>query len=116
MLRPLVRAGRTAICGGVLLEMLMSARNAQEHAQLVADFDAEEWLRSEDEDFRRAIEVQGELARIGRHRAVGVADLVIAAVAERHRVALLHSDADFEIVGEVTGQPTQWVVPRGSVD
>lgn len=44
-----------------------------------------------------------------------IADLIIAAVAERHRVTVLHYDADYDLIAEITGQPTQWVVPRGSV-
>lgn len=48
-------------------------------------------------------------------RAVGIPDLLIAAVAERHRVTVLHYDADFEHVAALTGQPVEWVVPRGTV-
>jgi len=43
-----------------------------------------------------------------------VADLVVAAVAERTGLPVLHYDADFERIGEVTGQPMEWVVPRGA--
>jgi predicted nucleic acid-binding protein len=55
------------------------------------------------------------LARRGRHRAAGLPDLLQAAVAERHAVTLLHYDSDFDLIAAVTGQPMQWVVPRGSV-
>lgn len=48
-------------------------------------------------------------------RAVGIPDLLIAAVARRHGVTVLHYDRDFELVATVTGQPTEWVVPSGSV-
>jgi len=30
-------------------------------------------------------------------------------------MSVLHYDADFELIAEVTGQPVEWVVPRGSV-
>ena len=63
----------------------------------------------------RAIEVQGELARPGQHRAVGIEDLVIAAAAELAGLSVLHYDQDFDRIGEVTGQPMEWVVPRGTV-
>lgn len=53
--------------------------------------------------------------RSGRIRAVGFPDLLIAAVAEREQVTLLHYDGDYELIAEVTGQPMQWVVPRGTV-
>jgi predicted nucleic acid-binding protein len=40
---------------------------------------------------------------------------VIAAVAERERVTVLHYDGGYELIAQVTGQPVQWVVPRGTV-
>jgi predicted nucleic acid-binding protein len=115
VLRPLVAAGRTAICGMSALELGFSARSAADHAQVRAGMGAHEWLLTEDQDFRRAFDVQEELARRGRHRAVPLPDLLLAAVAERHRVTVLHYDADFDVVAETTGQPVRWIVPRGSV-
>jgi predicted nucleic acid-binding protein len=47
--------------------------------------------------------------------AVGFPDLLIAAVAERERVTVLHYDSDYDLIAGVTGQPMQWVVPRGTV-
>ena len=70
-----------------------------------------ERLDTDEHDFLRAREIQAELAEHGQHRAVSLPDLLIAAVAERHRVAVLH----FDLIAEITGQPTKWVVPRGSV-
>ena len=55
------------------------------------------------------------LALRGQHRAVGLPDLLIAAVAERAQVTVLHYDADYDLVAAVTGQSTQWVIPRASV-
>jgi hypothetical protein len=49
------------------------------------------------------------------HRSVGIADLLVAACAERARVTLLHYDSDYEHVAAITGQPTEWVAPRGSL-
>jgi predicted nucleic acid-binding protein len=48
-------------------------------------------------------------------RTVPLPDLLIAAVAERHQVTILHYDRDYDIVSDITGQTTQWVVPKGSV-
>ena len=39
----------------------------------------------------------------------------IAATAERHDVTVLHYDDDYDRIAAVTGQPAEWVVPRGSV-
>ena len=74
-----------------------------------------EWLATHDEDWRRALDVQAALWRGGRIRAVGLPDLLIAAVAERERVTVLHYDGDYELIAQVTAQPVQWVVPRGTV-
>ena len=116
VLGPLLTAGRLATCGTTTLEVLFGARTAADHARLMAAMDeAYEWLPTEDIDFRAAASVQSELAARGQLRAVPIPDLLIAAVAARHRVAVLHYDADFEIISAVTGQPQQWVVPRGSV-
>lgn len=68
------------------------------------------------EDLVRAREVQERLAERGAHRGTSSFDLVIAAVAERAGATLLHYDADFDGIAEVTGQPVEWVVPRGEAD
>lgn len=115
VLRRLVDSGLTATAGMVTLEMLYSARNSDDHDRILAGMQAHEWLFTEDEDFGRAIEVQRKLTALGRHRAVPLADLLIAAIAERNGVTVLHYDTDFDVISEVTGQPTQWVVPRGSI-
>ena len=48
-------------------------------------------------------------------RAVGLPDLLIAAVAEREHVTVVHYDGDYELIAQVTRQPVQWMVPRGTV-
>lgn len=63
----------------------------------------------------RARQVQRELVERAHHRAAGVADLLIAATAEIERLTVLHYDADFDLIAEVTGQPMEWIVPRGSI-
>lgn len=69
-----------------------------------------------DQEIRdRALEVQGRLATRSMTRSVGIADLLVAAVAEHHRVAVLRYDADFDHVAAVTGQPAEWVVDPGAV-
>ena len=116
VLEPLLAGREVATCGLIQLEFLFSTRA---HGDLLA-------TRSEiariypliptvQADFDRALDVMTELARRGQHRAAGPVDLVIAAVAERTGLALLHYDADYDYVAQVTGQPVEWVVPRGSV-
>ena len=36
--------------------------------------------------------------------------------AEACGLVVLHYDADFELVAEITGQPHEWVVARGTAD
>jgi predicted nucleic acid-binding protein len=66
-------------------------------------------------DFDRAIQVMSALCERGQHRSVAIPDLLIAAVAERAELTIIHYDQDFDRIAEVTGQRTQWVVPRGSI-
>jgi len=55
------------------------------------------------------------LAQGSQHRGVSLPDLLIAACAECQSLTVLHYDADYERIAKLTGQPTRWVVPRGSV-
>lgn len=114
-LGPIIEAGDAATCAVIDLEVLYSARNREEHEKTRRRRElAYTRVPLNEAVFERAIEVQGELSRKGRHR-VPIPDLVIAAAAERAGLAVLHYDADFDVIGEVTGQPMEWVVPRGSL-
>lgn len=42
-------------------------------------------------------------------------DLLIAATAERHAVTLLHYNADFKLIAEVTSQPVEWIAVGGAL-
>jgi predicted nucleic acid-binding protein len=116
VLAPLIETGVVATCGVIEFELGWATRTSAEFDQLRADRDTGyEWLATHDEDWRRALDAQASLWRSGRMRAAGLPDLLIAAVAERERVTVLHYDSDYDIIAEVTGQPMQWVVPRGTV-
>ncbi|BBY57067.1 PIN domain nuclease [Mycolicibacterium sarraceniae] len=54
----------------------------------------------------RALEVQLLLADIGQHRGPSIPDLLIAATAELVGLTVLHVDRDFDVISELTGQPT----------
>lgn len=113
---PLIEGGQLVICGLIELELLFSARGYREltdaRARRVA---AVALVDMEQADFDRATQVMTELAKRGKHRVAGIADLLVAACAERSGLTLLHYDSDFDAIGAVTGQPTEWVVPRGSL-
>jgi predicted nucleic acid-binding protein len=116
VLGPLIEAGLVATCGVIEFELGWATRTSAEFDQLRSDRDTGyEWLATHDEDWRRALAVQAALWRGGQIRAVGFPDLLVAAVAERERVTVLHYDADYDLIAQVTGQPTQWVAPRGTV-
>ena len=61
------------------------------------------------------VAVQDRLAERSQQRGAKIADLLIAAAAEAAGLVVLHYDHDFELISGVTGQPTEWVVPAGSV-
>jgi len=112
----MIEAGLVATCGVIEFELAWATRSSLEFDEVRADRNAGyEWLATHDEDWRRALEVQASLWRAGCVRAVGVPDLLIAAVAERERVTVLHYDSDYDLIVEVTGQPARWVVPCGTV-
>ncbi|MFP5486674.1 MAG: PIN domain-containing protein, partial [Acidimicrobiia bacterium] len=97
------------------LEIGFSARSADEWDRLVAALAAFRRIDVEAHHFDRARQVQRRLAADGL-RGRKVPDLLIAAVAEATSLIVLHYDADFDHIATVTGQPTQWIVERGSID
>jgi predicted nucleic acid-binding protein len=116
VLAPLIELGVVATCAVIEFELCWATRTSAEFDQVRADRDVGyEWLATHDEDWRRALDVQASLWRSGRMRAVGLPDLLIAAVAERERITVLHYDCDYDLIAQITGQPMQWVVPRGTV-
>jgi predicted nucleic acid-binding protein len=114
-LAPIIEAGEAASCAVVDLEVLFSARNGEEHEKIRRRRAlAYQSIPFTEEILQRAIEVQGQLAKTGRHR-VPIPDLLIAATGESAGLTILHYDGDFDVIASVTGQPVEWVVPRGSV-
>ncbi|MGQ0777646.1 MAG: hypothetical protein ACT4NY_25100 [Pseudonocardiales bacterium] len=63
-----------------------------------------------------ARDTQRRLVERGQHRAVGVADLLVAAAAKEAGLTVLHYDGDFDLVASVTGQSGEWIVPAGTAD
>jgi predicted nucleic acid-binding protein len=89
-------AGAIGSCHPQRVEFRRSARNLDEYEQMVEMFvdlypdvpvpkSAWTWIES----------AQYRLLRGGAHRAMSVADLLIAATAAHHGVVVLHDDTDF---------------------
>ena len=55
------------------------------------------------------------LAARSQHRHFKLPDLIIAATAEEHGATVLHYDAGYDRIAEVTGQPAEWVTGKGSL-
>ncbi len=113
-LAPLLIDGLVATCGIIDQEIGFSAQTAAVHRDIRRERRALPRARIDDDVLDRAFEVQGLLADRGQHR-LPIPDLVIAAAAESADLTVLHYDADFERITEITGQAHDWVVPRGSV-
>ena len=81
------------------VEFLYSARNAREYDEIAEMFDdlypdvsvpktAGRWISA----------VQRQMAHAGEHRSASAVDLIIAATAAHHGLAVLHDDADYRTV------------------
>ncbi len=105
------------ICDQVRLEILWSARSAEDYDALAGELSALRVIPSAASTFQRALEIQRRLAHVGglHHRSVKIADLVIAAAAEAAEATVLHYDADYDRIAEITQQPVWWIAPRGSL-
>ena len=109
--------GRVATCDMVRLELLHSARNVAEFRLTRGDLEHLTNCPSSVEQWQRALDVYEALAaQGGKHqRSVKHPDLLIAAAAESAGIAVLHYDEDYDRIAAVTGQPTRWLAPRGSL-
>lgn len=112
---PLAAQGRVGRCTMSDLETGFSARNANEWDALQRALGAFPLVDVVSSDFDQAKESQRALAALGL-KGRKVPDLIIAAVALRMELTVLHYDRDFELIEQVTGQPTKWIVERGTVD
>ena len=112
-----IEAGEIAGCDMIALELLHSARNPAEFALLEEGLAGLPWVDPDSADWLRAREVYRVLGgRPGMmQRSVKHPDLLIAAAAERAGLTLVHYDADYDTIVEITRQPVRWAAPRGSL-
>lgn len=104
-----IERGLVRISTVTRLEIGYSARAASDLRSLMTEAPIAsmpvEYLTPRIED--RAVEVQAILASRGQHRAPSIPDLLIAATAELAELTVIHLDKDFELIAEITGQPTE---------
>jgi predicted nucleic acid-binding protein len=107
----LTTAGTVATCGPIELQLLGVVQDPGTYTTVAAMRRAAfGWLDTTDADFKRALEVQALLVERG-HRRVGWAVLIVAAIAERHAVPVVHCHPDYDSIAAITGQATECVVP-----
>jgi predicted nucleic acid-binding protein len=108
-------SGALALTGIAMLEILVSSRSSADFAGARFDLDALPRMAITEQIVERALDVQGLMVERGTHRAPSPADLILAACAEANRLTVLHYDKDFDLIADITGQPTQWIAPAGSI-
>ena len=108
---------RIATTAPVRLEVLFSTQSAGDYDRTAGRLDAVRQMPCGDNAWARALDVQRQLAhgKALHHRSVKLPDLLVAAVAELEGAIVWHYDEDFDRIAAVTGQPTEWVAPRGSL-
>jgi predicted nucleic acid-binding protein len=109
-------ANDVALCPPVRLELLYAARGKADYASLRTELLDVPELPLDEHAVTLAERTQNALASAGQHRGPKPMDLLVAAIAEAHGAIVLHYDRHFDAIAHVTGQPTEWVARRGSLD
>lgn len=112
---PLLESGLVARCTPSDLEAGYSSRSPRAHRSMREMRESWPFIPMNQRILDRAVEVQDDLAKVSKRRGAKIADLLIAAAAEAHGLVVLHYDADFDAIGEITGQTTEWILPAGTV-
>jgi predicted nucleic acid-binding protein len=102
-----------AVCVVSMAELLYSSRNAEELARVRLDLSTLAYLHMTAAAEQHLVDIMTALSVHGQHRTP-IPDLMLAAIAKAHAAVVLHYDSDYERIAGVTGQPHEWVVPRGT--
>lgn len=111
-----LEAGGIAACLPFLLEAGYSASTARDHDRLLSELLSLPWFPIDGPVEQRALDAQRQLARAGHHRLPPV-DLLVAALADRHELGVLHYDHDYDVLAEKTdlGFESVWLAPRATL-
>ena len=109
-------SGALLACTPFLLEAGYSARNASDHASLMADLGSLPFAPIDRAVEERVLVAQAALARTGHHRIPPV-DLLIAAIADRHGHGIVHYDSDYDLIAKKTSLRFEsvWLARRGTL-
>jgi len=109
--------GELATCDMVRLELLHSARTPTEFAEIREELAELPDCPIGKEQWHRALWVYERLSARGgaAQRSVKHPDLLIAAAAEAADVTILHYDEEYDRIAAITGQPTRWLAPAGTL-
>jgi predicted nucleic acid-binding protein len=114
-----VRADELLASRPFALEALYSARNADDFRRLAEELGGFRQLPANERTWRLAAEAQAALAAdpAVSHRVKPI-DLLLAAVADRHAVGVLHYDHDYDTIRGHTllNFRSVWIAERGSLD
>lgn len=94
--------GELCMCAITRMEILYSARSADDYVALQDDLAAYRDLRIDHATVSAAQAAQRELAAAGQHR-VSLPDLIIGACAQQHGADVLHADRHFGVLAETFG-------------
>lgn len=112
-LHELRETGQLAVCLVSMAELLYSTRSAEELARVRLDLSTLNYLHMNPVAERHLVDIMAALALRGQHRTP-IPDLMLAAIALAHSAVVLHYDSDYERIAAVTGQPHEWILPRGT--
>lgn len=111
-----IESGRVVACLPFILEAAYSARAAQDHRDLMDELLALPWAAVDETVERRAVDAQRQLARSGHHRMPPV-DILLAALADRYQLGILHYDRDYDLIAARTDLrfASEWLAQAGSL-
>lgn len=121
-LAPLIEGGVVATTPALHADALYSARGADEYEVPMSTRSCGAtgaWptntFRPTIDHWQAALNAQRELGRAGRHRLVGVHDLLTAVLAGAHNMTVVHYNSDFEIAATVLAFEHRWVLPHSTL-